>query len=73
MSFQDFWDSVKTTSEFEEKYVKHILGIEDLELMRKEASGIHKVHLIKQTPLLVLKAQNDPILGDDSIDEDVLA
>ena len=49
----------------QEKLFMPILGISDLDSYKKEASGIFKIKDIKNTPLLVMKAENDPIIGWD--------
>ena len=47
-------------------------NITDLDQMRYEASGIHKLDQIKKTPLLILKSSNDPIIQENGINEDVI-
>jgi len=54
----------------EENFVKRFDRIESMLEEKTINSGINKINQIKNTPLLILKANNDPITGPDAIDEE---
>ena len=58
---------MKTITYLEERLYKPIFGIPDLQSYKREASGIYKVKNIT-TPLLILKSHDDPIIGWDEKD-----
>lgn len=46
-----------------------IFGIKNLKLAHREASCNHKLKNMDKTPMFVLKTENDPVIGPNSVDD----
>jgi len=62
-----------TLSALDTYLMKHLFGdSKEAAELQREASAIHKMKRIRNTPILVLKAYNDPLIGKEGIDEQKL-
>ena len=69
--FDKVWNGSTTIYEIEDAFNRVYYNRTDHVQLQIETSGIHHLEKVKNTPILVLKSQNDPIIGD-TIDEDKL-
>mmetsp|Transcript_13229 Transcript_13229/g.22445 ORF Transcript_13229/g.22445 Transcript_13229/m.22445 type:complete len:158 (-) Transcript_13229:583-1056(-) len=73
ISFDSLWDGTRSLLDWEANYILHFLPqFASVKQMREATSGIHKITQVKNTPLLVLKSENDPIVSDACIREEVV-
>ena len=63
------WKDSNSLYDLEELSNEICYGRTDHAQVQKESSGIHKIKFIKNTPILVLKSANDPIIKDNGIND----
>ena len=64
---------LKSIEDIEEHWVSKMYGIKDIHASREAGSGINKISHIKNTPTMIFKAVNDPLIGPTAIDEERLS
>ena len=65
---KEFWAKTWFAGEMSRKYTQMIYEMDDVNAAYKKYSSIDRVQTIK-TPTLMLKSEDDPVVGDKAIDE----
>ena len=70
--FATILNEMKSLEDLEKHWVSKMYGVKDIFASREAGSGINKIGDIKNTPTMIFKAVNDPLIGPTSIDEERL-
>ena len=68
-TFDEMWNKNQGIMHFEESLIKPLLGYKCSREKRLEHLGLKKLQEIKNTPIMVIKAENDFIVGGPGLDE----
>lgn len=68
--FDVIWKKSRTMNEMWHNYTRYVFNYENFEEMTKNGSAINSIDKIKHTKVFIIKSMNDPIIGNECIDEE---